>query len=659
MSAYELYPPKCALMGDNILSGEGCVTDTAGTTYRDEIALEIATQNLAIASATDLIAPWLHQDDLTPDPRADPVLQEVLNGAFRSIWMEMQLTMTRTAYSPVFYEGEDYTVSIFDANLDRVSQREGFPSQMGAMQQAVKASVRQFGWAGIDPGDVLIHNSSMAGTPHLPEFCMVKPVIRDDEVVAVLATIAHHADVGGKAPGGMPGDSTDIHQEGVIIPPVKLFKQGEPVDEIWRILLSNTRTAESSYGDFMAMYGSLVTGERRIEELLGRYGLDDLRMYMRELQKYSERRIRAAIREIPNGLYKATIQADDDGVRTEPYTIALSMLVLDEDVVLDFRGSSAQAEGPINCPYCVTLAGCANALFNVVDHTIPHNQGVFRPIHLIAPPGTIVNCNYPAPLSAGNTETHNLVAEVVMAALRQAVPAKTAAPTGATTGLITGGGTHPDHGEYYTFVLWEPTGYGARTAADGYSVTTWVAPQARQFPTEVIETEQPWRVLDYSLREDSGGAGRQRGGLGLTRVYEMLAEKQVFNSIANYHRFPAQGVEAGLAGLPLEIRIRTIEGVEQTSLERSAGAVSPAKFSGLPVKSGERIIVRMPGGGGWGPPAERTRDDVIRDLRNEVISRQAAVEIYGLDADEADQILEQYGWEHKRKKRLSAGNEAR
>lgn len=657
MSTYDLYFPKCALTGEMIFPEEERVTDADGAVYRDNIAQDIARRNLAIDSARGLIAPWLRQKDLTPDPHADPILQEVLSGAFRSIWMEMQLTMTRTAYSPVFYEGEDYTVSIFDEQLNRVSQREGFPSQMGAMQQAVKASIRQFGWGSIDPGDVLIHNSTLAGTPHLPEFCMVKPVIRDGEVVAVLATIAHHADVGGKAPGGMPGDSTDIHQEGVIIPPVKLFKKGEPVDEIWRILLSNTRTAESSYGDFMAMYGSLVTGERRIEELLRRYGLDDLRMYMRELQKYSERRIRAAIREIPNGLYKATIQADDDGVRSEPYGIALSMLVLDEDVVLDFRGSSAQAEGPINCPYSVTLAACANALFNVVDHTIPHNQGVFRPIHLIAPPGTIVNCNYPAPLSAGNTETHNLVTEVVLAALRQAVPARTAAPTGATTGLLTGGGTHPDHGEYYTFVLWEPTGYGARMDADGYTVTTWVAPQARQFPTEVIETEQPWRVVEYSLREDSGGPGQKRGGLGVTRVYEMLSEKQVFNSISNYHRFPAHGVEGGLAGLPLEIRIRTIEGVEQTSLERSSGAVSPAKFSGLPVKAGEQIIVRMPGGGGWGSPRDRARDEVIRDLRNEVISRDAAVEVYGLDPQEADQVLDQSGWEHKRRKRQGARNE--
>ncbi|MCI0636646.1 MAG: hydantoinase B/oxoprolinase family protein, partial [Actinobacteria bacterium] len=492
-----------------------------------------------------------------------------------------------------------------------------------------------------------LHNSARVGTPQLPEFCMVKPMIRDGRVLAVLATIAHHADVGGKAAGGMPGDSTDIHQEGVIIPPVKLYRAGEPDEQIWRILLSNTRTPESSYGDFMAMVGSLVTGERRLEELSEKVGVKELLLYMRELQKYAERRMRASIREIPNGVYEAEILADDDGVTADPHPIRVKVVVLDEDVLLDFRGSAPQAQGPINCPFGVTLAASANAFFSLVDPTIPHNQGAFRPIHLIAPPGTIVNCDYPAPLSAGNTESHNLVAEVVLSALRSACPERATAPTGATTGLITGGGVHPDFGEFYAFVIWEPTGYGARRDADGYTVTTWVAPQARQFPTEVIETEQPWRVLEYSLRKDSGGAGRQRGGLGVTRTYEILSEVQTFNSIAHYHRFPPGGIDGGCDGAPFELRIVTNDGREQTAPERLPGLVSPAKFTGLVAGRGERIVVRLPGGAGWGAPGERARPDVLHDLRDEVISRDAAVELYGLDPREADAVLDDHGWERR------------
>lgn len=645
---YDLVYPKCAFTGKMIFPGDRRVERAGGVVYADEVAATLASSSQPLDELTGELAPWLEQADLTADPRADPVLHEVINGALTSIWLEMQFVMTRTAYSPVFYEGEDFTVSIFDPNLDRVAQREGFPSQMGAMQQAVKAAISHFGWADIRRGDVLIHNSSLLGTPHLPEFCMVRPVIRDGECVAVLATIAHHADVGGKAAGGMPGDSTDIHQEGVIIPPVKLFREDVPDEQIWRIILSNTRTPDSSYGDFMAMYGSLVTGERRIDELIERYGKDDLAMYMRELQKYSERRMRAAVREIPNGAYDASIQADDDGVTSDPHLITLKMLVLDEDVVLDFRGTAPQAQGPINCPYAVTLAACANALFSVADYTIPHNQGAFRPIHLIAPPGTIVNCNYPAPLSAGNTETHNLVVETVVGALRQAVPRKTAAPTGASTGLITGGGIHPDFDEFYAFVLWEPTGYGARRDEDGFTVTTWVAPQARQFPTEIIETGQPWRVWDYSLRKDSGGAGRQRGGLGVTRVYEMLSEKQILNSIAHYHRFPALGFDGGMSGAPTEIRFITAQGREQVASDRVSSTVSPAKFSDLPVHRGESVVVRMPGGGGWGSPKDRASDDVLRDLRDEVISADAAVGIYGVPRELVDAHLAKYSWERRR-----------
>ena len=646
--SYDVVFPKCALTGRTILRGDPFVAGRDGRLYVDATARELDELGLPLEQALPTLQPWLARPSLEPDPAADPVLQEVIYGALTSTWVEMQLTMTRTAYSPVFFEGEDFTVAIFDRDLERVAQREGFPAQMGAMRQAVRAAVAQWGWEGIEEGDVLLHNSAVIGTPHLPEFCMVKPLIRGGEVLAVLATIAHHADVGGKAPGSMPGDSTDIHQEGVIFPPVKLYRRGEADEQIWRLLLANTRTPRSSYGDFMAMVGSLVVGERRLDELFERYGREQLLLYLGELKKYSERRMRACIREIPNGVYEASMLADDDGVGGQDLPIVLRLLVLDEDVVLDFRGTAPQAAGPINCPFGVTLAASANALFCVADHTIPHNEGAFAPIHLLVPPGSLLNCDYPAPLSAGNTETHNLVAETVMAALRQALPGRTAAPTGATTGLITGGGHHPDFDEFYAFVIWEPTGYGARHDEDGFTITTWVAPQARQFPTEVIETEQPWRVVEYSLRAGSGGAGRRRGGLGVTRVYEMLSERQVFNSVAHFHRYPARGVDGGLDGLPVEIRVQTVDGVEQTAVERSSGAVSPAKFSGLPVGRGERIVVRMPGGGGWGPPRERPRELVERDLRDELISFDDAVEVYGLERGEAEAIVERYGWERRR-----------
>ena len=650
MTDFTVAYPKCAFTGEMIFPGESFVTDAGGAhTFRDETARELWSRGSSLAEIPRQ-SPWCQQPDVAPRKDIDPVAQELIAGALRAIWQEMQVTMTRSAYSPVFYEGEDYTVAILDRDLRRVSQREGFPSQMGAMEQAVKAAIYTFGWDAIRPGDVMLHNSALMGTPHLPEFCMVRPIFVDDEVIAVVATIAHHADVGGKAPGGMPGDSTDIHQEGVIIPPVKLFEEDHAKDEIWRILLSNTRTPRSSYGDFMAMYGSLLTGERRLRELVAKVGLDPMRTHMAELQRYAERRVRQELDRIPDGVYASEILADDDGITTRSHRICLSVRVVGSSLILDFRGTDPQASGPINCPYAVTLAACANAVFSMIDPTIPHNAGAYAPFRLIAPAGTLVNCDYPAPLSAGNTESHNLVAEAVIAALRPAVPERVLAPTGATTGLITGGGHRAHDGDYYTYVIWEPTGYGARRDADGYSATTWVAPQARQFPTEVIEAEQPWRVLRYARRQDSGGAGRMRGGLGVTREYEILGSDQVINSIGHFHRYAAMGVEGGHPGVLLEIRFRTTSGEEQLATERGFGVTSPAKFSGLPVEQGEAVIVRMPGGGGWGDPRERDVEAVRVDLANEVISVEAAVDVYGLDPSLAQSIEEQYGWE--RKKRL-------
>jgi N-methylhydantoinase B/oxoprolinase/acetone carboxylase alpha subunit len=641
--------PKCSFTGEMIFPGESFVADPTGKhVFRDETALDLWARDASI-SDIPMTSSWLAEPDTSTLSDIDPVEQELISGALRAIWQEMQVTMTRSAYSPVFYEGEDYTVAILDRNLKRVSQREGFPSQMGAMEQAVKAGVLTFGWENIAPDDVILHNSALMGTPHLPEFCMLKPVFADDEVVAVVASIAHHADVGGKAPGGMPGDSRDIHQEGVIIPPVKLFEAGRPKDEIWRILLSNTRTPRSSYGDFMAMYGSLLIGERRVLELAGKVGVESLRSHMRELQRYAERRVRQELARIPDGLYEAEVFADDDGITERSHRIRLSLRIAGSTMLLDFRGTDPQAEGPINCPYAVTLAACANAVFSMIDPTIPHNAGAYAPLRVIAPAGTLVNCDYPAPLSAGNTESHNLVAEAVIAALRPAVPERVLAPTGATTGLITGGGHRAEDGEYYTYVIWEPTGYGARLTKDGYSATTWVAPQARQFPTEVIETEQPWRVIAYARRQDSGGPGRQRGGLGVIREYEILGADQVINSIGHFHRFAAGGVGGGMSGLPLEIRFRTPDGREQPATERGFGTVSPAKFSGLPVTRGETVIVRMPGGGGWGDPRERDREAVRDDLADEVVSVEAAIQIYGLEAQDAQEVEATYGWERRRR----------
>jgi N-methylhydantoinase B/oxoprolinase/acetone carboxylase alpha subunit len=591
---------------------------------------------------------WSSERSIEPEAETDPVTLAVIDGALQSICAEMAHTMVRTAHSPVFFEGNDFTVGLFDANFERIAQREGLPAQMGAMQFGLLGALRQFGWDGVEPGDVILYNNSYTGTPHLPEFCMVRPVFVDGEPFCACVNIAHHTDVGGKAAGSMPGDSTDIHQEGVIIPPVKAFVRDEPDEQIWRIILSNVRGPQAARGDFMAMYGSLATAEERMLELVERYGKDELRGYLSELQNYSERRMRSAIREIPNGTYSAELLADDDGVVPDhPYKLAIDVTVHDEDIVFDFWRSDDMAKGPINCPFGVTLSGAANAIFNIVDHTIPHNQGIFRPIHMMVRPRSLLNCVYPAPLCAGNTEIHNLLAEVTEAALAQALPERTVAPTGATTTLITGGGTHPETQEFFTFIMWEPTGWGGHRQRDGLdAIMTWVGPLAKNFPSEVLETQVPWRVVRHALRSDSGGFGRHRGGVGIVREYETLSDQLTFNATGHYGVFAPAGLAGGGEGALAEYRIGTADG-ELLAAERHAGVVSPIKFSDVPIGLGERIIVRTPGGGGYGPPGERDPERVLADLRGGYVSEQTAVEVYGLDPDLARETVEKYSWEDR------------
>jgi N-methylhydantoinase B len=591
---------------------------------------------------------WAGQRCIEANVDTDPVTLAVIDGALQAICAEMAQTMVRTAHSPVFFEGNDFTVGLFDAEFERIAQHEGLPAQMGAMQYGVLGAIRQFGWDDLEPGDVVLYNNAYTGTPHLPEFCMVRPVFVDGEPFAACVNIAHHTDVGGKAAGSMPGDSTDIHQEGVIIPAVKAFRRDEPDEQIWRIILSNVRGPRAARGDFMAMYGSLKTAEERIHELVARYGKDELRRYLSELQNYAERRMRAAIREIPNGTYSADLLADDDGVVPDrPYKLAVDVTVHDEDLVFDFWRSDEMAKGPINCPYGVTLSGAANAIFNVVDHTIPHNQGIFRPIHLMVRPRSLLNCVYPAPLCAGNTEIHNLLAEVTEAALAQALPERTVAPTGATTALVTGGGPHPDTGEFFTFIMWEPTGWGAHRNRDGLdAIMTWVGPLAKNFPTEVLETQVPWRITTYALREDSGGVGRHRGGVGVVREYETLSEGLTFNATGHYGVFAPKGFAGGGDGALTQYRLGTDAG-ELTAMERDAGVVSPIKFSDVRINAGERLIVRSPGGAGYGPAEERDHELVVADLREGYVSEQTAVDEYGVDPALARETVERFSWEER------------
>ncbi len=600
--------------------------------FLDETARDAALDNVPAAGLAEALQPWLATDCHEIDESIDPITLEVMHGALSSICKEMARTMERSAYSPVFYEGADMTTALFGADISLIAEYEGIPAQMGSMKYGVRAGILHIGAENLEPGDVILHNDSYMGTPHLPEFCMVLPIFHQGRIIAYAGNIAHHTDVGGMSAGSMPGNATEIFQEGIIFPPVKIFKAGISDDELWQVYLANVRSPYQSFGDAMAMYASLMVAERSVLELIGRVGAQTFETYSREVLRYGERKLRAELRDIPNGIYAAEAILEDDGVTDQPYTYRLKLVVLDEDLIFDFRGTDAQARGPVNSPYGVTVAACANAIFNLVDPTLSHNDGTFKPFHFILPHGTIVNCNHPAPLNGGNTESHNIVVECVHDALSQAIPKRVPAQTGSTTTLITGGG-RDEFGDPFIFIVWEGCGWGGHIDRDGHSaITTWVGVGSRTSPAEVLETRYPWRVLRHALRTDPG-EGRQRGGLGCIAEYEILAERLEISCIANRGRVPPAGRAGGNQGQLAEVRVIR-DGVEYTPMELQPSIVCPTRFSGLILTKGDRLSIRSPGGAGYGDPREREREQVLSDLRAGYISEAAAIGKYGLSADE-------------------------
>ncbi len=655
-AAPKLFLDKCDFCGRFVFEGESRV-ERGDKLYCGAPCAAAAVDPPPPQKLAETLADWFRRRDDDQAFAFDPIDLEVFAGAFRTICLEMGHTMTRTAHSPVFYEGEDFTVAVFDREIRRVALWEGNPAQLGSLEHGVRAAISQFGWDNIHEGDVLLHNNSYVGTPHLPEFLMTKPVFHDGQVVAVLANIAHHTDVGGKAPGGMPGDATDIHQEGMLIPPVKAFERGQAVEAIWRIILSNLRTPEPSYGDFLAMVGSIEVGERRIKEMIARHGVDRMLHHMRAVQVHAERRMRAEIERIPNGVYESEIEVEDDGVLPDRrYLIKVAITVLDRDVLFDYRGSDIEARGPINCPFGVSVAASVNAIFNVVDPAVPRNQGAYEPLHFVIPRETIVNCEYPAPLNAGNSETHNLVAECCLGAFAQAVPDRVIAPSGATVSLFSGGGTQigPNgRRERFAFVQWEPTGWGGAPHRDGNIGITWVGVRSKIFSTEVLESRFPWRIEQHEIRPDSGGAGRFRGGVGIERRYRFLGEEMELSAVADYCKIAPHGWRGGADGGTTDIRIVEHDGTETRPPDRPDGGSSPTKFSGLKLTEGEGFLIRTAGGGGYGDPREREPERVLEDIFDGYVTPAAAVEHYGISQAEAERAFAR-SWDAVRA-RLRAG----
>lgn len=547
----------------------------------------------------------------------------ILDGNLASICRDMGVTVMRTAYSPIFSESLDFTCGLFDRNGEMIAVGDFCPSMIGGMPLIVKAIVQEFPLAEMSEGDVIVHNDPYRGGMHTPEHTFLKPIFREGALVGFAGAIGHIGEIGGMVPGSFFAEATETFAEGLRIPPVKIKRAGKDCPDIWKMMLANVRTPRANYGDYRALIAAVDLGEQRLLDLIGRYGVSAYEETVADLLDYSEARMRAEITEIPNGRYSFEDVMEDDGVVAERLAIKVTVIVKDAEAIVDYHGTSPQTKGPMNTPLSIPQAASFNAFLQISDFTIPKNAGCFRPIKVLVEPGSLLNVEFPAPSVGGNTECHPRIVYTVLGALAGAVPERVPAADGGTWSNFLFGGTHPDSGEYYTSYDLHTVGWGGRPGADGNDAVGSMNGNCRTIPVEVYEIRYPWLVEDWSLVCDSGGAGEFRGGLGMSKTIRCLAPEVTVSHVGDRHQVPPWGLHKGKPAGLASTRFM-LDGERDWRDARAVyGKVSPSKFANVRIRQGDRVKVVMPGGGGWGDPARRSREAVRDDVRDGYVSEAA------------------------------------
>ena len=545
----------------------------------------------------------------------DPVTLEVVRNATAATAEEMNAALVRTGYSPNIKERRDCSTAVFDADGEMINQAETMPVHLGAMPFSVAAATDAFPADTLVPGDAILLNDPFRGGAHLPDLTLVSPVFRDDSVVAFVANRAHHADVGGANAGSVAADTTEIYQEGLRIPPVKLYAGGDRNDDVFEVILANTRTPDERRGDLRAQAAANETGRARLQALFDRHGDATTRAAFTELKDYAERRMREELAAFEDVL-------DDDGRGTTDLPVVATVTIAEDAVTVDFTGTADQVPGPVNAVRAVTASATYFAVRAVTDPDIPPNHGCYRPITIETPAGSLVDADPPAAVVGGNLETSQRVTDVVLGAFADAAPDRVPAAGQGTMNNLTVGGTDPRDGSPYAFYETQAGGFGARPTADGMDAVHVHMSNTRNTPVEVLETAYPLRVERYALRPDSAGAGRYRGGLGLRRDIRVRDHDATVSLLADRHRHAPYGLDGGAPGA-------TGAAVHHQDGETTA---VPAKTT-LTLAPGDVLSVQTPGGGGYGDPADRDPAAIAADLRAGVITRARVRSVYGRDPD--------------------------
>ena len=537
----------------------------------------------------------------------DSVGLHVLHNALANIAAEMAIVMMKTSYSTIFNEGLDFSTMLLDREGNLIAEKNFAPAMMGAVNYTLRWTLEELGESFFCPGDVVIHNDPYRGNCHIPEHMLMKPVFNGEELIAFTGCIGHLAEVGGKAPGSFAADATDVYQEGLRLPPVKLLEAGRYNEQLWRVILANHRTPRNSWGDLHAMIGALNIGERRLLDLASRYGFDTIHEGSRRLIDYSERRLRAEIRELPEGIYPASVMVEDDGVGTDPFEVKVKLVIRGGRVIADFTGSSRQVRGPMNGTFVVAASSLYNALFCVTDPLalIPRNSGCYRPAQVVAPPGSVVNVMHPGPSVGGNTDLQPKLIDLLFAAFSTAVPDRIAAASGGSSSNLLFGGVHPETSRYYSNYHFDGMGAGGTARKDGNDGEITRHSNCRNTPVEVFEHRYPLLTLRYGLAKDSAGAGTHRGGLGTERILRVTALEMTFSALFDRCKLAPPGLFGGHPGGRSALLVKLAGTDDFAPFDQVFGVKSPTKFTNVVLHAGDELYYRTPGGAGFGDPAAR------------------------------------------------------
>lgn len=537
----------------------------------------------------------------------DAVGLEILSNALRSITDECFFALMKSAYSTNIKERRDHSASIMDVRGRLVAQSEqSLPLHIASMSGLMESVLAKFG-DDLHDGDLFVANDPYAaGGTHLPDVNLALPVFHGGTLVGFVCNIAHHADIGGMAPGSMAGGMTEIYQEGLRIPVVRLFRRGELQQDLLDLLLLNVRVPHERRGDYFAQIAACRLGARRLLELVEARGAETVMRGFGLMMERAERRLRSAIATVPDGAWEFEDRLDSDGTDRFDLPVRVRIEVAGERIRFDFDGTSPQAPGNMNTTINATHASACYALKALLDPDIPNSQGVLDTAEVSAPAGTIVNAVFPASVAA-RANTCQRVVDVIFGALAQALSDRVpAAANGANTTAVFAG-TNPDTGVPYVYLETLGGGMGARPDRDGKDAVQVHMTNTSNLPVEAIEMEYPLLVEEYGLVPDSGGPGRRRGGLGLRRVVRPVGHDCTFNGLGERFRHEPWGLAGGGAGARGRFAIVRDDGAERTLGDKSGD---------IPIRADERVVIETPGAGGLGPPAKRGSDDLEADRRS-------------------------------------------